>query len=84
MEFNGSGPIRNVTRREMCDTWKPDLVPNEPDSEITEDSNSSFGGWNEQQESDSTAEDVTPSNSVDETPPVNTEFSEEIKANKCW
>ena len=43
---DGSGPIRNVTRREICDTGKPDLVQNEPDSEITEDSNSSFGGWN--------------------------------------
>jgi hypothetical protein len=43
---DGSGPIRNVTRRKNCDTGKPDLVQNEPDSEITEDSNSSFGGWN--------------------------------------
>ena len=23
---DGSGPIRNVTRREICDTGKPDLV----------------------------------------------------------
>jgi hypothetical protein len=62
------------------------LVQNEPDSEITEDSNSRFGGWIvtytdphpiqlEQQESDSTAEDVTPSSSVDETPPVNADSS---------
>jgi hypothetical protein len=28
------------------DTGKPELVQNEPDSEVTEDSNSSFGGWN--------------------------------------
>ena len=38
---DGSGPIRNVTRREICDRGKP-----EPDSQITEDSNLSFGGWN--------------------------------------
>jgi hypothetical protein len=25
---DGSGPIRNVTRREICDTGKPDLVQN--------------------------------------------------------
>jgi hypothetical protein len=83
---DGSGSIRNNTRREICDTGKPDLVQNEPDSEITEDSNSSFGGWNvtytdphpiqlEQQESDSTTEDVTSSSSVDETPPVNADSS---------
>ena len=92
---DGSGPIRNVTRREIGDTGKSDLIQNEPDSEITEDSNSSFGGWNvtytdphpiqlEQQESDSTTEDVTPSSSVDETPGKYRQFSEEIKANKCW
>jgi hypothetical protein len=83
---DGSGPIRNVTRREICDRRRPDLVQNEPDPEITEDSNLSFGGRNvtytdphpiqlEQQESDSTVEDVTPSSSVDETPPVNTDSS---------
>ena len=82
----GSGPIRNVTRREICNTGKSDLVQNEPDSEITEDSNSRFGGWIvtytdphpiqlEQQESDSTTEDVTPSSSVDETPPANADSS---------
>lgn len=43
---DGSGPIRNVTRREICDTGKSDLVQNESDSEITEDSNLSFGSWN--------------------------------------
>ena len=83
---DGTGPIRNITRREICDTGKPDLVQNEPDPEITEDSNSSFGGWNvtytdphpiqlEQQESDSTVEDITPSSSIDETPPLNTDSS---------
>jgi hypothetical protein len=38
----------------------------------------------EQQESDSTAEDATPSSSVDETPGKCRQFSEEIEANKCW
>ncbi|CAG2203255.1 unnamed protein product [Mytilus edulis] len=42
---DGSGPVRNVTRREICDTGKVDMMQNSsPD--ITEDSNSSFGGWN--------------------------------------
>jgi hypothetical protein len=41
---DGSGSIRNVTRREICNSGKSDLVQNEPDSEITEDSNSRFGG----------------------------------------
>ncbi|CAG2207645.1 unnamed protein product [Mytilus edulis] len=42
---DGSGPVRNVTRREICDTGNVDMMQNSsPD--ITEDSNSSFGGWN--------------------------------------
>jgi hypothetical protein len=76
----------NVTRREICDTGKSDMVQNESDSDITEDSNLSFGGWNvtytdplpiqlQQQESDSIAEDVKPSSGVDETPPAKAEKS---------
>ncbi|VDH91386.1 Hypothetical predicted protein [Mytilus galloprovincialis] len=42
---DGSGPVRNVTRREICDTGKVDMMQNS-NSDITEDSNSSFGGWN--------------------------------------
>ena len=38
---NGSGHVRNVTRREICDTGKVDMMQNSsPD--ITQDSNSSF------------------------------------------
>ncbi|CAC5409555.1 unnamed protein product [Mytilus coruscus] len=76
---DGSGPVRNVTRREICDTGKVDMMQNS-NSDITEDSNSSFGGWNvtyidpnllliqlEHQESED-EQDVTTA-SVDMTPP---------------
>jgi hypothetical protein len=77
-----------MSPEEKCATHrKIRLVQNESDSEITEDSNSSFGGWNvtdtnhfrfnlnNRNLSDSTVEDITPSSSVDETPPVNADSS---------
>ncbi|XP_052081497.1 uncharacterized protein LOC127719440 [Mytilus californianus] len=83
---DGSGPVRNVTRREICDTGKLDMMQNSS-SDITEDSNSSFGGWNvtivdpiplpiqiEHQESGEDEQDVTTA-SIDMTPPVDDDNS---------
>ncbi|CAC5380194.1 unnamed protein product [Mytilus coruscus] len=83
---DGSGPVRNVTRREICDTGKLDMMQNSS-SDITEDSNSSFGGWNvtivdpiplpiqiEHQESGEDEQDITTA-SIDMTPPVDDDNS---------
>ncbi|CAC5380157.1 unnamed protein product [Mytilus coruscus] len=71
---DGSGPVRNVTRREICDTGKLDMMQNSS-SDITEDKH---------QESGEDEQDVT-TVSIDMTPPVDDDNSRRrSKANKRW